>query len=322
MRVYSLAGKFHRPTLFQPFNAFVSRVLDTSMDYFCEDIIENEGQELSAFNVKANQGLIHLDTNIYLYPGPWKRDDVAVFIRDIFFNTHGPIENVVALGEKIGGRDTDIDFYDYCLYPREKSIYGEYAVASNVLCGRLYKKFIECDNSDSECDGSNEGHTGPCPQRILYRYPADCMRTCMRINNLIEKNSSPVIVSVWTIFTKEGRATPIASFNDSIKEQLWNVFLLSQQKPILIHSSHYNRAVSFIFTLQILNHFDAIFSRKSPDEIAEEIYNLFIRIENQIPGCCISEEQFQGAITNALHLRSFALHKGLLLDSNQDRLAL
>jgi predicted protein tyrosine phosphatase len=235
------------------------------------------------------------DSNLVASMGP-QFADMANFILDTAFNETKPIQQIVALcdpatihtshtADSIFGGDC----YDYFLTSREVEI-GIFSLNIKRVNGHT----------------TNEDSQEPLPAGLIQSR----LDIKAAFPNEPQKNTSKSL-QVTFFETVDGAA--ISLTQDYQKQIVWDLSIYAQTHPILVHcQSGIGRTGSFILTLELLKHFDAVFASKNVKTIAENIHAILQRLRSVRPALVISVTQFASAIQNAAILRDFALKKGYI----------
>lgn len=98
------------------------------------------------------------------------------------------------------------------------------------------------------------------------------------------------------------------------KEMLWHLFIRSWQDSILVHCKYgHGRTGHLILTLQVLRHYDEVFSDDDPALIAARVSGLLRAMRQQRPHLVQNLNQLTMAVRNAWILCHYALEQGYIL---------
>ena len=213
---------------------------------------------------------------------------MEAFIQDTAYHPTRSTLQVVALGDGTDYHDAAFqDFHDYCLKPRETK-YGRYHAVIKRISG------------EATTDARYEQTT-----------PHGIVQSELHVDiNGTDKRIIPV-----TVFeVNDGYSIKFIKSTKDIKEVMWGIFQLSLRGDIWVHcASGIGRTGHFILTMEILKHYDEIFSSDTEQAAADKILALLTNMRSVRIGMVLAEEQFSDAIINAQILYHFALAKGYIL---------
>lgn len=98
--------------------------------------------------------------------------------------------------------------------------------------------------------------------------------------------------------------------HNQLKHLLWKIYKISLKEPVLIHcAAGIGRTGHLVLMLEIIKHYEKIFSSQKPDLIANEIYEVLERIRQNRPALVANKEQFIEAIRNAEIMHHYILEQ-------------
>lgn len=149
---------------------------------------------------------------------------------------------------------------------------------------------------------SKRGHTLPGNKQCL---PIEVVQSHLQISHHENQKSLDV-----TLFALEDNAPLCLQENNEYKEVMWQLYQKSLRGTIVVHcAAGVGRTGHFILTLEILKHYEKLFSTKDPIKIAAGIHQIVNRIRSNRPALVATDAQFEEAIRNADILYRYGLEK-------------
>jgi protein tyrosine phosphatase len=242
------------------------------------------------FTYNANQ---IRGTNFVAACGPQTKEELCTFFKNTVFNQKCTINKIIALGDKLSyWRDCGQDFYNYCIRPEGISEINEF----DVLVTRCQGKYT-----------LKKSGAVYCPESII--------QSSLEITPKKEKHNRRQLEVTLIPLSDNGAFDLREDKENELKEMLWKTFQEVQSKFILVHCQMgKGRTGFFIFILELLRHYDAIFKAIDLSTAALKIHEIVNRMRETRPGLIITKEQFELAILNAHTLRQYALEKHYIVE--------
>lgn len=254
----------------------------------------------AAFTYNANS---LKNSNFIAMKGPQTKEEVEEFIANTVYNKNINIRHVVALGTAVGYQpERDIihqDFHDYCLKPRT-TMFGKYQVEIRHVSGSL-----------------DEKHRLPLTEIV-----SPLIRSQLVIVDKENKASvSETILDVTIIKLMDNFSINLTSDKDDVlKELFWQLSQKPATENMGVHcTSGVGRTGHIILMIEILKHYDQIFSSHNPIIIAQNIHQLLEQLRETRPALVLQERQFADAIRNAYLIHEYALKKAYIFSDPSEK---
>lgn len=128
--------------------------------------------------------------------------------------------------------------------------------------------------------------------------------------NMEKQKAAPVkSLSVISIPIVDMKTIDLAhDYNGNMKHLIYKIYEISLKEPVLIHcAAGIGRTGHLVLMLEIMKHYEKIFSSQKPELIAKEIYTVLSRIRKNRPALVANKEQFIEAIRNAEIMHHYIL---------------